>query len=130
MRKVMNVAQKEGLLKAYRQAISRLDTPLSLGYSLAGEVIGIGKGVDEFRVDDRVACAGSGYASHTEVIFVPKTLCVSIPDNVDFESAAFVALGGIPLHGVRLAELTLGESVAIIRRREKNGQNSLNLLGY
>jgi len=114
VRKVMNVAQTEGLLEAHRQATSRLDTALPLGYSSAGEVIAVGEGVDEFKVGDRVACAGSGYASHAEVISVPQTLCVSIPDNVDFESAAFVALGAIALHSVRLAELTLGENVAII----------------
>ncbi len=114
MRKVMSVAQNEGLLEAYRQATSRLDTPLPLGYSSAGEIIAVDEEVDEFKVGDRVACAGSGYACHAEIISVPKTLCVSIPDNVDFESAAFVALGAIALHSVRLAELTLGENVSII----------------
>jgi len=39
---------------------------------------------------------------------------VKIPDGVDFESAAFVTLGAIALQGVRRANLTLGESVAVI----------------
>ena len=113
-KQVIDKIKTEGLKEAYDQAMSRLDTPLPMGYSSAGEVIAVGSGAEEFRVGDRVACSGSGYASHAEIIFVPKNLCVKIPENVDFESAAFAALGGIALHSTRLAELTLGENVAII----------------
>ena len=67
-----------------------------------------------FRGGDRVACAGVGYASHAEVLSVPKNLCVRVPDNVSFDAAAFTTLGAIALQGVRLAELTLGESVVVI----------------
>ncbi|MGA9755218.1 MAG: bi-domain-containing oxidoreductase, partial [Desulfobaccales bacterium] len=39
---------------------------------------------------------------------------VPIPEGVDFEAAAFVMLGGIALHGVREAGLTLGETAVVI----------------
>ena len=74
----------------------------------------VGEGVEDFRVGDRVACAGAGYASHAEVVFVPKNLAVKIPDGVDFESAAFTTLGAIALQGLRLADVRLGETVAVI----------------
>jgi predicted dehydrogenase len=45
---------------------------------------------------------------------VPKNLCVRLPDGVRFDAAAFGTLGAISLQGVRLAELTLGESVVVI----------------
>ena len=62
----------------------------------------------DFRVGDRVACAGVGYASHAEVSSVPKNLCVRLPDEVDFEVGAFGTLGAIALQGVRLGGTNLG----------------------
>lgn len=113
-KQVIDLARTEGIWEAYRTAMSRLDAPIPLGYSSAGVVLKVGEGVDEFKAGDRVACAGSGFACHAEVIFVPRNLCVKIPENADFESAAFVALGAIALHSVRTADLRFGESIAII----------------
>jgi len=73
-----------------------------------------GEGVTEFRVGDRVACAGAGYAAHAELLSVPTELCARLPDGVDFEAGAFATLGAVALQGVRLAEPTLGESVVVI----------------
>ena len=72
----------------------------------------VGRGVQDFQVGDRVACAGMNYASHAETIFVPKNLAVKIPDGVNFDEAAFVTLGAIALQGVRTAEVKLGDAVA------------------
>ena len=74
----------------------------------------VGDDVSEFAPGDRVACAGVGYASHAEVLSVPKNLCVPLPEQVGFEAGAFGTLGAIALQGVRLAEPTLGESVVVI----------------
>jgi len=114
VRQVIAKARAEGILEAYYQAMNRLDTPVPLGYSSAGIVIEVGAGVEGFSKGDGVACAGSGYASHAEIISVPKNLCVKIPQGVSFESAAFVALGGIALEAVRLADVTLGSKVVVI----------------
>jgi len=85
-----------------------------LGYSAAGTVIEVGEGVTEFHQGDRVACAGVGYASHAEVLAVPKNLCVRLPKPVSFDAAAFSTLGAIALQGVRLTEPTLGESIVVM----------------
>jgi polar amino acid transport system substrate-binding protein len=114
VRQVIAKAQAEGILEAWRQAMGRLDTPVPLGYSSAGVVIDVGPSIQDFAVGDRVACAGSGYAGHAEVVSVPVNLCVKIPEGVDFESAAFVALGGIALEAVRMAQVSLGETVVVI----------------
>ena len=114
---VMQVIQKattEGVLNTIDAVRSKLGSLVALGYSAAGKVIGLGEGVQGFREGDRVACAGVGYASHAEVLSVPKNLCVRVPDNVSFDAAAFSTLGAIALQGARLAELTLGESVVVI----------------
>ena len=114
VRQVIAKAKTEGVLEAYRQAMNRLDTPVPLGYSSAGVVIDVGEGVEGFAKGDRVACAGSGFASHAEIICVPQNFCVKIPNGVDFESASFVALGGIALQAVRLANVSLGSKVMVI----------------
>ena len=114
VRAVMDKARKEGLLNTFSAVRDKLSAATTLGYSAAGIVIGVGDDVTEFRIGDRVACAGVGFASHAEAISVPRNLCVQLPTGVVFEAGAFGTLGAIALQGVRLAEPTLGESVVVI----------------
>lgn len=114
MRQTVDKARREGVVTTLEAVQNRLDKPVPLGYSCAGSVIEVGAGVSEFKVGDRVACAGVGYANHAEVVAVPKNLAVKIPEGVDFESASFTTVGAIALQGIRLAEVKLGEVVAVI----------------
>ncbi len=114
VKKVLAVAKREGLLSTFRLVKNKLDTLVPMGYSSAGIVLAVADDVDEFSVGDRVACAGQGYASHAETIFVPKNLAVKIPTAVDFDEAAFATLGAIAMQGVRQAQLVVGEKVAVI----------------
>ncbi len=114
VRRVLQVARREGLLETYRMVKNKLDTPIPLGYSCAGFVVAVAPDVDAFRVGDRVACAGTGYASHSEVVFAPKHLTARVPDGVGLDQAAFTTLGAIALQGVRRADVTLGDRVAVI----------------
>lgn len=114
VKQVIDKAKRDGIIEAFSTVMNRLDVTKPLGYSSSGVVIEAGKDVDEFRPDDRVACAGAGYASHAEVIFVPKNLCVKVPEGVSLEDAACVTLGAVALHGVRIANPLLGERVAVI----------------
>jgi len=114
VKQVIQKVQSEGLTSTVHAVRARLDSTVALGYSAAGTVIEIGAGVNGFRVGDRVACAGAGYAAHAEAISVPQNLCVHLPAEVSFETGAFGTLGAIALQAVRLAQPTLGESVAVI----------------
>jgi len=114
VRQVLDKARREGVLNTLEAVFNRLDQPMALGYSCAGTVVAVGAGVEEFKPGDRVACAGGGYAVHAEYVVVPKHLLAALPDQVDFESAAFTTLGAIALHGFRLAEAQLGERIAVI----------------
>ncbi len=114
VRKVLEKVRRDGVLAAVKTVRSRLDAPVPLGYSCAGTVLALGEGVDNFRIGDRVACAGAGYANHAEMIFVPKHLAVAVPDHVQLEAAAYTTVGAIALQGLRLAKLELGEVVAVI----------------
>ncbi|HMB23307.1 MAG TPA: zinc-binding alcohol dehydrogenase, partial [Anaerolineales bacterium] len=114
VKQVIDKARREGVMNALQTAFNRLDQPMAPGYSTAGTIVALGKNMDEFKVGQRVACAGSGYASHAEYNVVPRNLLTPLPDDVDFESAAFTTLGAIALHGFRLAEPQIGENLAII----------------
>lgn len=107
-------AQTAGLADAIAAAKARLEAGIALGYSAAGTVLERGEGAEDFTAGDAVACAGAGYASHAEVNWIPRNLCLGIPPGVDFESAAAVAVGGIALEGVRGARVQVGERVAVI----------------
>lgn len=111
---VVAKVKNEGLLNTFASVRDKMAASQALGYSAAGVVAAVAEDVTEFHVGDRVACAGVGFASHAEVLSVPKNLCVHLPENVSFESGAYGTLGAIALQGVRLAEPTLGESAVVI----------------
>jgi polar amino acid transport system substrate-binding protein len=111
---VLTKVKNEGLLNTFASVRDKMAASQALGYSAAGIVAAVGEDVSEFQIGDRVACAGVGFASHAEVLSVPKNLCVHLPENVSFESGAYGTLGAIALQGVRLAAPTLGESVVVI----------------
>ncbi len=114
VKKVLTAIQKDGLKETLKRVFDRLDTPVALGYSCAGTVAAVGDEARRFSVGDQVACAGQNYASHAEMVYVPKNLCVKIPDGVDVEDASFVTLGAIALQGIRQAEPRLGDRIAVI----------------
>ena len=88
VKKVIEKARREGLAATWRTVMARLDEPLPLGYSAAGEVIAVGAGCEGvFRVGGRVAVGGAGLANHAEFNVVPRNLAHPIPDGVADEEA-------------------------------------------
>lgn len=120
VRDVISKVQRDGLFAAIHTVRTRLDQPQSPGYSSAGTVLAIGEGVSDIQPGDRVACAGANHAVHAEVACVPRLLISKIPardqsaDPVSFDEAAFGTLGAVALHGIRTAEVKLGDVVAVI----------------
>ncbi len=114
VKQVLEKMRREGMLVSLGAAFNRLDQPLPLGYSSAGTITALGDEMGRFKVGQRVACAGGGYAVHAEYNVVPWNLLTPLPDSVDFESAAFTTLGSVAMHGFRLAQPQIGETVAVI----------------
>ena len=114
VRQVLNKARNEGLITTVNAAMNKLDQPMALGYSSAGTIVQTGPGLHGFRIGDRVACAGGGYAVHADFAAVPQILMVPIPDGVDFEQAAFTTVGAVSMQGFRLADVQVGATVAVI----------------
>ncbi|MGA3224280.1 MAG: bi-domain-containing oxidoreductase [Acidobacteriaceae bacterium] len=112
VKQVLEYAQSNGIAAARQKVQARLDTLSALGYSCSGLVLQ--SSAAGFQPGDRVACAGGGYASHCEINFVPANLAVLVPDNVDLEAASLTTIGAIAVQGVRQANVTFGETVAVI----------------
>jgi len=114
VRKTLDLLRLQGPTQTYRAVTKKLNAYSPVGYSSAGEVLEVGRHVDGFSIGDRVACAGVGYANHAEVVCVPKNLCVKLSDDADLKFASYNSLGSIAMQGVRLADLKLGETCAVI----------------
>ena len=113
VRQVLETLRAQGVTQTYRAVMKKLDAYSPLGYSSAGEVIGVGNEVSAFTVGDLVACGGLT-AAHAEVISVPVSLCVRLQPDADLRQAAYNTLGAIAMQGVRQADLRIGETCAII----------------
>jgi predicted dehydrogenase/threonine dehydrogenase-like Zn-dependent dehydrogenase len=86
----------------------------NLGYSVAGEVVAVGEGVDEFKPGDFVACGGAGAANHADYVCVARNLVCRIPDGCSLQAASAIAIGSIAMQGVRRAETEIGDVVCVV----------------
>jgi len=114
VRKVLDSVAQQGAVATYKKAMNRLDSYTPLGYSLCGVVVEVGVGAEEFTVGQVVAAAGNEYALHAEYNWIPVNLCVPVPKGVSPEHAAFSTVGAIAMHGVRRAEVQLGDTACVI----------------
>jgi polar amino acid transport system substrate-binding protein len=114
VKKVLSKLKTDGIAATFHAVRARLKGDLPLGYSAAGRVVALGRGVDDLSIGQPVACAGAGYATHAEKLFVPRNLVTPVPRDLDLKYASTVTLGAIALQGVRRAEVTLGERVVVI----------------
>ena len=114
VKRVVAKARVEGVGPALRKALAKLDEPVCLGYSASGDVVEAGAEAGGLRPGDRVAVGGGGYATHAEFNFVPRNLCVRIPEGVSCADAAFATVGAVAVQGVRQASPLLGEHVVVI----------------
>ena len=113
-KRVLDRARAEGVRSTVAAVRERLESLSPLGYSSAGIVEAVGRGVEGLVPGDRVACGGGGWANHAEMVAVPKTLVARVPEGVSFEEAAYATVGAIALHGVRQSEAVVGERVGVI----------------
>jgi len=109
VKQVLNKIKTDGLKPTIETVFRKLNEPLPLGYCNSGVVIGVGKGVKEFNIGDRVVSNGS----HAEVVNIPENLVAKIPENVTFEEASFTVVGAIGLQGIRLINPTFGETIVV-----------------
>ncbi len=110
VRQVADKVRTDGLVPTVRAVQAKLAEPIPLGYCNAGVVLEVGAEVLDVRPGDRVVCNGP----HAELVRVPRNLCAIIADDeVSFEQASFVVLAAIGLEGLRLANVSLGETFMV-----------------
>jgi predicted dehydrogenase/threonine dehydrogenase-like Zn-dependent dehydrogenase len=114
VKKVMETMAQLGPVATYKKVMNRLDSYTPLGYSLSGIVVAVGRGAEEFKVGQRVACAGNQFAVHAEYNWVPRNMCVAVPDGVSPLHAAFTTVGAIAMQGFRQSDAKLGETACVI----------------
>ena len=112
--RVVSKFQSEGLAATVRAVQEKTGQTVALGYSSCVRVLEVGPEVDGLRPGDLVACAGQDYASHAEIVAIPRTLVARVPEGVPPDQAAFATLGAIALEGVRLARVEIGETTVVI----------------
>src|SRR5580658_8075249 len=110
--KVWN-ALKGSPLRTLAEVRAKFSEYAVLGYAGAGLVVEKHPTVTDLEVGDRVAYGGEG-TGHGETIPVGRNLAARVPENVAFDHACFTTLGSIALNGVRIANISLGERVAVI----------------
>jgi NADPH:quinone reductase-like Zn-dependent oxidoreductase len=96
-----------GLFKPRRQI---------LGGYFSGEIESVGKNVSTFKQGDQVfGSARLRLGAYGEYLCLPANFTIGLkPDNMDFEEAAAVPLGGMnALHFIRKANIRKGEKVLI-----------------
>ena len=113
VRGVIIKAKKEGYFKTYNYVKQMLNNWWPLGYSCSGMVVEVGKNVREFSANDYVTCGGQNYASHAEIVCVPKNLAVKIPAGVSIKEASLTTIGSIAIQSVRRLNPSFGEIIVV-----------------
>lgn len=77
----------------HRSGLYPLPLPTGIGLEGAGVVTAVGEGVS-LAVGDRVAYCSAGFGAYAQVLNLPAERLVSIPEGIDFETAAAALLKG------------------------------------
>lgn len=110
VKQVLDKIKTDGFASTFSSVQRKLKDPIPIGYSNVGKVIGIGKGVTNIAIGDRVLSNGP----HAEIVNIPANLVCKIPDNVRSEDAVFGVIGAIALQSVRLANPSIGETICVM----------------
>ncbi len=128
-------------LHAFHGKHPRLTFPRILGHEFAGDIVALGKGMEKFRVGERVCCdidfacgecgpcregrsnicerlRTMGFdrdGAYAEYAVVPDFNLYSLPENVSYDQAAAVQVLGISYHAVAdRVRPKAGEKIAVI----------------
>ncbi len=113
LRKVWDVMKVAGPVRTIAEVRAKFSEYAALGYSGAGVIVDKHPTVTDLEVGDRVAYGGEG-TGHAETVIAGRNLVVKVPDDVPFEYACFTTLGSIAMNSVRIAEIGVGDIVAVI----------------
>jgi threonine dehydrogenase-like Zn-dependent dehydrogenase len=113
LQKIWEVMKVNGPFATIREVRAKFSEYAALGYSGAGILVEKHPTVTDLEIGDRVAYGGEG-TGHGETIVTGRNFVARVPDEVPFQHACFATLGSIALNAVRIAGISLGETVAVL----------------
>jgi predicted dehydrogenase/threonine dehydrogenase-like Zn-dependent dehydrogenase len=113
LRKIWDVMKVTSPLRTLAEVQAKFTEYAALGYSGAGIVAEKHTTVSDLETGDIVAYGGEG-TGHAETILTGRNLVAKVPAGVSCEHACFTTLGSIAMNAVRIADLSLGDVVAVI----------------
>jgi predicted dehydrogenase len=113
LQKIAAAVKTTGPVRTLSEVKAKFSEYAVLGYSGAGVLAAVHPTVDDLEPGQLVAFGGEG-SGHGETVVAGRKLVVPVPDGVAREQACFATLGSIALHAVRIANISLGETVAVI----------------
>jgi NADPH:quinone reductase-like Zn-dependent oxidoreductase len=78
--------------QGYMKQVMPADFPMSIGQDFAGEVVELGKDVNQFRAGDRVF--GFAQGTYAEYAAAPESTIAIVPNSMDFATAAALPTAG------------------------------------
>lgn len=113
--KAIGVNFPDGLLVEGKYQ-ARPECPFAPGSEVSGDVIALGKGVDQFAVGDRVLSLTTSFGAYAEKIALPAGVVHKIPESMSYETgAALLAATGTAHHGLRQrGQLRAGETLLVL----------------
>src|SRR6266571_3111313 len=113
LRKIWEVMKTAGPVRTLAEVRAKFSEYAVLGYSGAGAVVEKHATVSDIQPGDTVAYGGEG-TGHAETVVAGRNLVAKVPDGVCCEHACFATLGSIAMNAVRIANIGLGDIVAVI----------------
>ena len=113
--KAIGVNFPDGLLVEGKYQ-ARPECPFAPGSEISGEVVGMGEGVIDFAVGDRVLALTTNFGAYAEQITLPSSAAYKMPASMDYETgAALLAASGTAHHGLRQrGRLQAGETLVVL----------------
>jgi len=99
----------------FRSGLYPSTLPNGMGVSGAGVIEAVGPGVDDVAVGDRVTYTGSPLGAYSTERVMPVGSLISLPDRIDFDTAAAVTMRGLTASYLlrRIATLSPGDTVLL-----------------
>jgi predicted dehydrogenase/threonine dehydrogenase-like Zn-dependent dehydrogenase len=111
--KILASLKANGPAATVREVLAKFKEYAAIGYSGAGILVEKHRTVTDLEIGQRVAYGGEG-TGHGETILTGRNLVARVPGEVSFEDACFATLGSIAMNAVRIAQIGLGDRVAVI----------------
>ena len=91
------------------------DLPFSPGSEVAGKVVGLGEGVSQYKIGDKIIglCGHNGFREQTTV---PAMACIPMPQTMDFKTGAAILMTyGTSYYALKQrANLQAGETILVM----------------